>query len=349
MGAPQLTFVNNQAPQCGAESLNAFTQEINNLVTSMGLEINETSFEQIANGIIKGIATGNFYEYSGTENAVVLTSLGSKTAALTYYDGMQAAFISTLTNTGAATINIDGIGVKNIKDQDGNDLVSGEISGYMKLVYRTDDDFFTLVSTSGHEQPERTDELIKIITQDSDAVIYPEIIGTFASISGDYTSPTAATHLIFSNGGALELYRIIGGPVTGAITAFNLSGLPPSATIGGINYYMYQVNTSKNKIIASDYSEPTLSYRLWSDGFIEIDGRADNIGHTASGYVNLPFTLTTQFSLRASPAVAPTTANSQSAAGVFMSNSQVALTNCSGQTSTFGIYWQATGWIDLGD
>lgn len=345
MGAPQLTFVNNQAPQCGAESLNAFTQEINNLVTSMGLEINETSFEQIANGIIKGIATGNFYEYSGTENAVVLTSLGSKTAALTYYDGMQAAFISTLTNTGAATINIDGIGVKNIKDQDGNDLVGGEISGYMKLVYRTDDDFFTLVTTSVHEQPERTDELIKILLSNGDAVIYPSERGSYASVGGNNTL-VGATHLVCQASYGLIVLEIIGAPATGTITALDLDSRPRTLTLDSTTTY----NLRHNNIASASYTGGNLSTNPWywinSDGFTIVGGVTNSLGINGSEHWNFPITLTTVLSLSATPAISPGTGTGATAGAIFSSNSSVDISN-PGTQSTYSVYWLATGWIAI--
>lgn len=150
MGAPELTFINNNPPQCGAESLNAFTSEINNLITGMGLSINDSTFDQVIEAVIKGIASGNFYEYSGTANAIVLTKLGGRDAAASYFDGMQAGFIASTASTSTVTVNIDGLGVKNVKDIDGNDLTGDDIYGFTQIVYRSGVDYFILVK--GYQQ-----------------------------------------------------------------------------------------------------------------------------------------------------------------------------------------------------
>ena len=61
--------------------------------------------------------TEHFYADSGAADAYVLTSTSYPAPAFT--TGLTATFIPAFTNTGASTVNVDGLGVKNIKAIDG--------------------------------------------------------------------------------------------------------------------------------------------------------------------------------------------------------------------------------------
>lgn len=68
-----------------------------------------------------------FMTYGGTPNAITLTSL-NKSPDTAYATGLEYRFKATATNTGSATINVDGLGNKTCKLPDGGDLTSGYIS-----------------------------------------------------------------------------------------------------------------------------------------------------------------------------------------------------------------------------
>lgn len=345
MGAPELTFVNNSTPQCGAESLNAFTQELNNIITNMGLTISDTTWDQVFNAVVKGIMTGTFFEYSGTANAVILTSLGSKTAAATYYDGYQASFISTTVNTGATTINIDGIGVKDLKTIDGDDLSGGEVTGFMTVVYRSDEDYFMITTSSEHEPTLRTDEIAKMLLGNSEIVIYPTVTGEYASVSGDYTAPSAATHLVVLKDGANQLVEIINGPATGTITALDVDSNPMTATIGGTSYNLRLTNITQAVYSNSDFTVDPW-YWINNDGMALIGGITDSLAIGSYQNITMPFTLTYQGGVYTSPQVAAGTGNEASSGGIFNSNVQVAISNTS-DTSSFAVWWVVIGWVDI--
>lgn len=61
----------------------------------------------------------------GTGNAITLTP---SPALSSYGTGKRIAFLATASNTTAATVNVSGLGVKNIKTQSGAALTSGEIT-----------------------------------------------------------------------------------------------------------------------------------------------------------------------------------------------------------------------------
>ena len=61
----------------------------------------------------------------GAANAYTVTPT---TAVVSYDNRMQVVFSPTAGNTGASTINISGLGVKNLRAVDGTDLISGDLS-----------------------------------------------------------------------------------------------------------------------------------------------------------------------------------------------------------------------------
>lgn len=72
-------------------------------------------------------------QVTGTGNAVVL----DYTPNVAYTTGQQISFVATAANTGAVTVNCDGLGVKNLKNSDGTNLITGQITvgTYVRAVY----------------------------------------------------------------------------------------------------------------------------------------------------------------------------------------------------------------------
>lgn len=68
-----------------------------------------------------------------------------------YSDGFKAAFVPATTNTGAATINIGGVGPKAIRDPNGDVLQAGAMVGgrLTEIVFVSADDHFRLVTAGG--------------------------------------------------------------------------------------------------------------------------------------------------------------------------------------------------------
>ena len=83
-------------------------------------------------------------------NSLVAT-LDVAVGFLSYTNGLRCQFIAPASNTTAATINIEGIGIKSLNDPDGVTLVAGAyVSGRMTdVVFVAADDAFRLVSAGG--------------------------------------------------------------------------------------------------------------------------------------------------------------------------------------------------------
>lgn len=272
MAAPDLTFTNNNPPQCGADSLNAFTQEINNIIDGMGITPSDSNYDQAINAVLKAAVSGTFYEYSGTANAIILTKLGGRNATNSYYDGMRAGFIATADNTGATTVNIDGLGVKNIKTVDGGDLVGGEITGFGEIVYRSGDDYFTIAVSSQIVGASRNDEIIKLILNNDLVSVYPTLSGTYASVSGSYnTVPADTTHLII-NDGSKNILVELSTAASGTITALDSSA--KTATIGGTDVDLYISDLASIRNYALGFTNVWQAAELTDTGATFTDGTA---------------------------------------------------------------------------
>lgn len=76
---------------------------------------------------------------TGLANAYVVTLplAASQVAISTYTEGLHVPFKALNANTGSSTINVNGIGVKNITHYDGSPLIAGDIPalGIAELYY----------------------------------------------------------------------------------------------------------------------------------------------------------------------------------------------------------------------
>lgn len=82
---------------------------------------------------------------TGSSNAYVLSSGITLTA---YRNGFQFAFEANHTNTGAATLNVDSLGAKNLKTVAGVALAAGQIvsGGIYQCVYESGADFVQVLN-----------------------------------------------------------------------------------------------------------------------------------------------------------------------------------------------------------
>lgn len=94
---------------------------------------NPTNFVK---SIYKYANSGNWFVDSGvTDNTYILTGLDDYTRLSDYFLGQNIWFVSSRANTGAATVNADSIGTKNIIRADGTSVLAGDVYGLVHLVY----------------------------------------------------------------------------------------------------------------------------------------------------------------------------------------------------------------------
>ena len=136
-----------------AAQWNEVPSEIQNVIEGLGITLSGGDLNQLGKAIAGYVSNGNFYTDSGGANAYVLNIIGLKQRAPAYTDGFFASFTAGNVNTGASTVNVSTLGVKNIKLSDGTNPVAGDISGRVELAFDTAADNFVLLN------PKVTDKL----------------------------------------------------------------------------------------------------------------------------------------------------------------------------------------------
>lgn len=139
-----------------AEFNGSIMEELENSVTASGITLDpaagpDTDNQMLAQSMVRHAQGAISYEDSGSANAYVLTAINSNFVQPdSYVDGMLAYFQAGNANTGASTINISSIGVKDLVNISGSALTSGEIAAnsYYLVQYDQANDRF-VVSTIG--------------------------------------------------------------------------------------------------------------------------------------------------------------------------------------------------------
>jgi len=144
MSASTKTWLNNNPPSCEDDDLNGFSAENNNLIQGSGQALNTSDNQQTHKAVADYAASGAFYTDSGIADAYVLNPIGSHVSPPAYVDGMAVEFIAGNTNAGASTVNVAGLGVKNIV----NTGFAGAITSGKRYIlrYRTGSGDFAIIS-----------------------------------------------------------------------------------------------------------------------------------------------------------------------------------------------------------
>jgi len=125
-----------------ANDANKSFVDMNNIVVRAGNNIGTAlsdSDNYALNDGTNAFATSrsNAFDVSGTNNAIILTTSNTFNHApiRSYFAGLKVGFFTSATNTGPTTINIDSLGVKNVKTIAGIDFIGRELNSYVELIY----------------------------------------------------------------------------------------------------------------------------------------------------------------------------------------------------------------------
>ena len=145
-------YVNNSDTPLNADDFNAQITELENVVTSADLSLDpvggpDTDLNMLGKTLAAYGSAGNFYQDGGSANAYVLSRSTNLKDSSAYYDGMQIVFYPGNANTGASTVNVSSLGVKNLKDANGNALAGGELDTNFPAIfaYRASPDEFQML------------------------------------------------------------------------------------------------------------------------------------------------------------------------------------------------------------
>lgn len=134
-----------------AASFNSQQNELENLVTSADITLDpaggpDSNLNMTGQAVAAYANAGSTYSDSGTANAYILQLGTNLDNPVKYYDNMTVLFKAGNTNTGAATVNIESLGVKPLTKEDGTELEQNDIvqDDYHILIYNLSEDRFEL-------------------------------------------------------------------------------------------------------------------------------------------------------------------------------------------------------------
>ena len=152
-----------------AAEFNQIPDELENAITDSGQSLAIGDLYQLSQAMSTYAAGGAFYTESGAADVYVADLIGSKKSPEAYFNGMEVSFIAGNPNTGASTINVATLGVKNIKLSDGStDPVAGYIPDDREITLRYDGTSFRIVKIAPYIT-ENTDN-VKTITSSGNAI-----------------------------------------------------------------------------------------------------------------------------------------------------------------------------------
>jgi hypothetical protein len=129
-----------------ADEFNDIPTELENAITSAGITLSGADLSQLPKAIAHYVGNASFYTDTGVADAYVGTAIGTNHSPPAYVDGMDVEFKVGNTNTGASTINVDGLGVKNITGSaTAGTLITGD---FVRLRYNIGSGEFDIVQAT---------------------------------------------------------------------------------------------------------------------------------------------------------------------------------------------------------
>ena len=134
-GCPNTYYPPRCNPRLDPFAMNNLISEVVNALNVLGEVYNCNVNNNLAQSLLDLVSNQyNFGIAAGSANAKTLT-LSPDFA--TYHPGMEVAFRSNSTNTGPMTLNVNGLGVRNIVSPSGNPMAAGDVPGgsILQLIY----------------------------------------------------------------------------------------------------------------------------------------------------------------------------------------------------------------------
>ena len=113
-----------------ATQWNEVPSELQNIIEDMGLALSSGDLNQLGKAIADYASAATFYSETGIANAYVATVIGAKQGLhvlSAVVDGAVVRFRPGNANTGASTLNVNSLGVKDIVRENDDALISGDL------------------------------------------------------------------------------------------------------------------------------------------------------------------------------------------------------------------------------
>lgn len=258
-----------------ASEYNNLATGLKNLIENSGQTIDATN-TQISKAAANYAAVSTYYTDSGSANAYVLSSIGNFESPDAYYDGMEIRFRAGNANTGASTVNVNGLGIKTIKKSDNStDPLAGDVSTDKDVFARYDSSsgFFVLNQVVEHAS-ETVKGVVELATQaevnagtDTSKVITP---ATLQGKSGQIIQvQESSTSTFSSTTSTIPFDNTIPQNTEGASTGVSITFTPISSTStlhffaqapvdnnGGNTRILTLCNTTVSNCLAAEVQNP---------------------------------------------------------------------------------------------
>jgi len=133
-----------------SDEWNQVPSELQNVIGALGIALLAGDLNQLGKAIAGMCGASTWYSESGAADAYVCNVVGAKhgpVALDAVHDGLIVRFRPGNANTGASTINVNSLGVVDIKREDGSALSAGDLVTTRDAFLRWDNasgDFFLL-------------------------------------------------------------------------------------------------------------------------------------------------------------------------------------------------------------
>lgn len=141
-----------------APEWNQLATEMQNVIESAGITLSAGDLMQLTKALAHYAVNGNFYTDGGTVTTYILSPIGTNQVPTAYTNGMEVEFVAANTNTGASTINVNGLGAIPIRDSDTVGLITSGIM--VRFRYDGPSNEFVLVDTSESQGNLRPGDLL---------------------------------------------------------------------------------------------------------------------------------------------------------------------------------------------
>lgn len=207
---------------------------------------------------------------TGSANTYVAALIPAPTA---YTDGMGIVVKINAANTGAATVNVNGLGAKAIVDSKGNALVAGKLrlNGTYSLKYNSTSGNFILQGEGGEYGTAGATQVLSGFTVGTDSGL---VSGTIPSKSAATITPSASVQTIAAG-------QYLSGIQTISAVTVPAASVLAGTTIAGTAGTMPN-RAGDTAALANSVSGTTLKLRP-SDGYR--DGVDDNVTITDANFV----------------------------------------------------------------
>lgn len=235
--------------------LNTIQEEICYVIEQAAITLEKGVYTQLYDAI----RSLNQIPYATSTSAANTYAATLSPAPLSYLTGFSFAIRFTNGNTGAATLNLNGLGAKTIKRMDGGDLKSGDIQDGMVGVFVYDGTNLQLIN---HNQ-----QRVPYTTSSSTPNTYAATIlpAPFAYAAGQYftvkfsTGNSGASTINFNSLGAKSIVRPDGSALqSGDI----VNGMVAELIYDGTNFQLANYNQSKINYAVSSSSPNTYTAAL---------------------------------------------------------------------------------------